>query len=45
MLGISRVRIARVDGRLEALEVRLDRAGEVAILGPLPNGAGVALAL
>ena len=34
-----------LEGRLEALEVRLDGAREEPVLGPLPDGTGVALAL
>ena len=38
-------RVARCDGRLEALEVRLHGAGEAQVLEPLTLGAGVALLL
>ena len=45
VLGVGGLGVALGDRRLEALEVRPHRAGKMAILGPLANGAGVALAL
>ena len=45
MLGVRGLGVALGDSRLEALEVRLDGAREEPVLGPLPEGTGVALAL